>query len=229
MRIQGFLNVSLLALGLLSMATWVPHMYSCLRTLFMVSLPSIAAAVATPKCLFVFSNIIVVILIGESKLSYSKSGPPPPQEEESVAAVEDDMIQEKQGEKDEVVVMAEVVAKPVITGDDQNKQETEDDEECMVPEGEVDTSLVCEGVDMDQSKEESDVAVGKVTCMGTDMVEEGIDELMAQEEEEGCEEAAAPEERDFLPADELHRRVVDFIARFNMERQLEARMIVCCC
>jgi hypothetical protein len=41
-------------------------------------------------------------------------------------------------------------------------------------------------------------------------------------EEEGEEEATD------LPADELNRRVEDFIARFNMERQLEERTMVVC-
>jgi hypothetical protein len=41
-------------------------------------------------------------------------------------------------------------------------------------------------------------------------------------EEEGEEEATE------LPADELNRRVEDFIARFNMERQLEERTMVVC-
>ncbi|KAG2620670.1 hypothetical protein PVAP13_3NG210900 [Panicum virgatum] len=37
------------------------------------------------------------------------------------------------------------------------------------------------------------------------------------------------EEWDLPTADELNRRVEDFVARFNMERQLEeARMLVCC-
>lgn len=43
-----------------------------------------------------------------------------------------------------------------------------------------------------------------------------IEEEMIEEEDVG------------LPTDELNRRVEDFIARFNMERQLEARMLVCC-
>lgn len=55
--------------------------------------------------------------------------------------------------------------------------------------------------------------------------DERVEEVM--KEEEGEEEE---EDETGLPTEELNRRVEDFIARFNMERQLEeARMIVCCC
>jgi hypothetical protein len=48
------------------------------------------------------------------------------------------------------------------------------------------------------------------------------------EEEQECTAMQELQETDLPPADELNRRVEDFIARFNMERQLEAKMLVCC-
>uniref|UniRef100_A0A0E0BSG1 DUF4408 domain-containing protein n=1 Tax=Oryza glumipatula TaxID=40148 RepID=A0A0E0BSG1_9ORYZ len=232
MGIQEIVKISLLALGLLFMATWVPHMYSFMRALFMVYLPSFASAIIAPKCLFVFSNIIVVFLVGESKFGHPKI------DKENVAAVvEGDMVvHEKEGEEEVVV---DSVMPAMITGDDQCEEL--EDEEFVVLEEQVDALLSSDGVEIDQIGEEGhDLAVGEILI--TDMMrkeeEEGVvdqlvleDEEVLVEEERGRREAEeAAEERDDLPpADELNRRVEEFITRFNMERQLEARMLVCCC
>lgn len=197
----------------------------------MVYLPSFTSAVVAPKCLFVFSNIIVVFLVGESKFGHPKI------DKENVAAVvEGDMVvHEKEGEEE--VVVDSVI--PAITGDD--RCEELEDEEFAVLEEQVDALLSSDGVEIDQIREEGhDLAVGEILI--TDMMrkeeEEGVvDQLVLEDgevlvvEERGRREAEeAAEERDDLPpADELNRRVEEFIARFNMERQLEARMLVCCC
>ncbi|XP_047047866.1 uncharacterized protein LOC124652863 [Lolium rigidum] len=73
--------------------------------------------------------------------------------------------------------------------------------------------------------------------------ERGVDEaavLMSTQQLDQCEKTSTTlgvkempgeegeEEASELPADELNRRVEDFIARFNMERQLEERTMVVC-
>ncbi|CAL9780182.1 unnamed protein product [Musa acuminata subsp. burmannicoides] len=68
--IQYLLTVSSLGL-LLSCPLWLHPVCSCLSLFFSVSLPSMAAVMLSPKCLFVVCNVIVVFLIGESKLSRS--------------------------------------------------------------------------------------------------------------------------------------------------------------
>lgn len=230
MGIQEIVKISLLALGILFMATWVPHMYSFMRALFMVYLPSFVLAIVAPKCLFVFSNIIVVFLVGESKFGHPKV------DKENVSAVvEGDMVvHDKEGEE-EVVVDLVILA---ITGDDQCEEL--EDEEFVVLEEQVDALLSSDGVEIDQIGDEGhDLAVGEVVI--SDMMrkeEEGVvDQLVLEDEEVLVEveryrheaEEAVEERDDLLPADELNRRVEEFIARFNMERQLEARMLVCCC
>ncbi|KAB8117445.1 hypothetical protein EE612_059468 [Oryza sativa] len=230
MGIEEIVKISLLALGILFMATWVPHMYSFMRALFMVYLPSFALAIVAPKCLFIFSNIIVVFLVGESKFGHPKV------DKENVSAVvEGDMVvHDKEGEEEVVVDL--VI--PAITGDDQCEEL--EDEEFVVLEEQVDALLSSDGVEIDQIGDEGhDLAVGEVVI--SDMMrkeEEGVvDQLVLEDEEVLVEveryrheaEEAVEERDDLLPADELNRRVEEFIARFNMERQLEARMLVCCC
>uniref|UniRef100_A0A0E0MM63 DUF4408 domain-containing protein n=1 Tax=Oryza punctata TaxID=4537 RepID=A0A0E0MM63_ORYPU len=218
MGIQEIVKISLLALGLLCTATWVPHIYSFVRTLFMVYLPFFASAVIAPKCLFVFSNIIVVILVGESKFGH-------PKVKENVASVvEGDMVHEKEGEVE--VVVDSVM--PAITGD--NRCEQLQDEDFVVLEEQVDALLRSDGVEIDQIGEEgNDLAVGVVEGSVDELLDLEEDEVLAEEEGRREAEEAAEERDDLPPADELNRRVEEFIARFNMERQLEARMLVCCC
>nr|XP_010929558.1 cilia- and flagella-associated protein 251-like [Elaeis guineensis] len=63
-------------LGLfLSSPLWLPSMFSSIKKFFLVSLPSIGAIIFRPKCLFIISNIIIIFLIGESKLFKSPSEP----------------------------------------------------------------------------------------------------------------------------------------------------------
>ena len=62
-----------------------------------------------------------------------------------------------------------------------------------------------------------------------DEVQEEVEELVSAGVGQDCSAEEELEERGLPPADELKQRVEDFIARFNMERQLEAQMLLCCC
>ncbi|KAK3139754.1 hypothetical protein QOZ80_5AG0389600 [Eleusine coracana subsp. coracana] len=126
MDVRSGMRATLLAITFLWVGTSLPHIYSSTRAFFLESLPSILTAAMEPKCLFVFSNIIVVILVSESKLSRRRG------------------------------------------------------------------------------------------------------EGFGAEEEQECAAIQELQETDLPTADELNRRVEDFIARFNMERQLEAKMLVPC-
>lgn len=200
MDIQSCVKASLLALGLLSLATSLPHLYSCLRTFLVVSLPSVASAVTAPKCLFVFSNIIVVFLVGECKLSHGGKSPD---------IGDDDVLNDQRQEQEEEfhqeeLVMETALGALVVTG---ASEQEEEGNMAVVQEEEGSLVVLQEGhhvVQMDQDEGSiMEVRVG----------------FTLEEEEESSGLPAA---------DELNRRVEDFIARFNMERQLEARMLVCC-
>uniref|UniRef100_A0ACD5VZG2 Uncharacterized protein n=1 Tax=Avena sativa TaxID=4498 RepID=A0ACD5VZG2_AVESA len=195
-QLQAFYKATLLGLVLLSMVTWVPHGLSYLRNFLFVSLPSAALGIVTPKCLFVFSNIIVVFLATESKLSQNSAAQSP-------------------GCEDAIDVVARqlVAFAPSI-------KENHAAEEVVKQERGVNVAAAR------MSTEQLD------HCGKEEMREQEGDVLLANDDdvllEEVTKEEYCGEEATELPTDELNRRVEDFIARFNMERQLEARMIVCC-
>ncbi|KAF9622296.1 hypothetical protein IFM89_031099 [Coptis chinensis] len=118
-----------------------------------------------PKCLFIICNIIVVFLIGESKLVASKASP--------VTEI-----------YNEYVNRSVSLHKLPTLGEKQDK-----------------------GIKMDVF--ENGYNVKKVNELNN-------------EEYEG--EKGGGED---LPAEELHKRVEDFIARVNKQRRLEARSLLC--
>lgn len=63
---------AIILLGLfLSSPLWLSTIFSSLKFFYFVSLPNLRAIVFGPKFLFIVCNLIVVFLIGESKLSKS--------------------------------------------------------------------------------------------------------------------------------------------------------------
>jgi hypothetical protein len=228
------MKATLIAIIFLTLVTWLSHMYSCIKN-FMESLPCVISVVIAPKCLFVFSNIIVMYLVSESKLSRRRSNK---MQKASVdtAARDEDMLQDSQ--KQEEVVLAEALL-PMIIGESNQEQENKmamvvyEEKDAPVGNGDVVPMLIA----MDEERE-TYVVNDKIVLHFVDEAHEEIQEgelEMDQGEAMGAhmeqEHTVDDEvgERDLPPADELNRRVEDFIARFNMERQLEeSRMLVCC-
>ncbi|PUZ67052.1 hypothetical protein GQ55_3G400300 [Panicum hallii var. hallii] len=210
MDFHSRMKAILVALTFLSMVALSPNMYTYLRAFFMESLPPVVSAVVTPKCLFVFSNIIVVFLISESKLSRA-----------NIAARNESVLNGYHKQEEVLVTEALLPAIPEDT-----KQGLQSSMVMEVGE-EQDAAAVNEALKMDQQCEDEVIHAGVYR----------VDELQTEVEEEvsagvgqDCSAEEELEERGLPPADELNRRVEDFIARFNMERQLEeAQMLECCC
>ncbi|CAL4906858.1 unnamed protein product [Urochloa decumbens] len=160
------------------------------------------------------------------------------------------MLQDSQ--KQEQVELAHVLL-PAIIGERKQEQENKMaiivDEEKDAPVGNEDVKSII-AVD-----EEQETSVGKdnlrmhqceekmnqlLVLYNIDEVLDGVEdggdlelelekEVSGDVQQDGGPVEGEVEEWDLPPADELNRRVEDFIARFNMERQLEeARMFVCC-
>ncbi|CAL4892363.1 unnamed protein product [Urochloa decumbens] len=247
MDVRSCMKVTLVAIIILSVVTFLSHMYSCIK-IFLESLPSVVSAVIAPKCLFILSNIIVVFLVSESKLSRRRSKLKKTDNESSTKG--ENMLQDSQ--KQEQVELTQVLLRAIIG---ERKQEQENkmalivDEEKDAPvrnedvktiiavDKERETSARKDNLRMHQCEEKMNQLLALYNIDEVlDDVEDGGDlelelekEVIGDVQQEGGPVEGEVEEWDLPPADELNRRVEDFIARFNMERQLEeARMFVCC-
>ncbi|RLM99637.1 uncharacterized protein C2845_PM06G28390 [Panicum miliaceum] len=191
MDVRSCMKATLLAILILSVVTWLSHLYSCIKN-FMESLPSVVSAIIAPKCLFIFSNIIVVYLVSESKLSRRRSKLMKTGNE--AAARDEDMLQDSRKQHADHG-LTEVLLLTIL-GESKHEQENK--------------------MAMEEEEEGGDLELE----LGEEMSGDVQRERAVDEESE---------EWDLPRVDELNRRVEDFIARFNMERQLEeARMPVCC-
>ncbi|CAA7396290.1 unnamed protein product [Spirodela intermedia] len=159
----------LLCFGLfLSSPLWLPKVIVFLWRFFFLHLPTMGERLLCPKCLFLLGNLIVVFLVGDSKLS----GRPP-----------------RPGLYEEYVDRSEALRRPASISDTLKGEEP--------------------------SEPYMEEQEGREYRWGEEEEEE------PEEEEEEEEE----EEKNALPAEELNKRVEDFIARVNSQRSLEARLI----
>ncbi|KAF0888562.1 hypothetical protein E2562_014769 [Oryza meyeriana var. granulata] len=225
---QALFKATLVGMAILSMITWVPHMYSCIKMFFLVSVPSAASTLATPKCLFIFSNIIVIFLANESKLSEEESFTESPSNHGA-----DDAMRFRVEAFTPATKENDVIVNHVAEG---NSSEEQEESMVIVRDNSLQQLDQCERVDASSSKfvakesrgDNDNFVVAKVNV--DDEQGEEVEELGgAISGDKVIEEEVIEEEDVGLPTDELNRRVEDFIARFNMERQIEARMLVCCC
>jgi hypothetical protein len=220
MDVRSGVRATLLAVTFIWVGASLPHMYSSTRAFFLESLPSILSAAMAPRCLFVFSNIIVAVLVGESKLSRRRSAPCNTTDIVVAPATTGNggLIPERK--EQEVMAVAEALL-PTFTGDSIQEHENN---RVMVTREDMGSSGLNQAQKMDQFEEGVD-RLYLHEVYEVQRAEEGEGDA---EEEQECTAMQELQETDLPPADELNRRVEDFIARFNMERQLEAKMLVCC-
>ncbi|CAL9118136.1 unnamed protein product [Musa textilis] len=175
--LQYILRVVLVGL-FLSCPNWLPSICSFAK-FFLVCLPNIGATVSGPKFVFVVSNIIIIFLVGESRLSKSPARHP---------GIYEDYVSRSQSLQR--MVSVEVKEKEAVMVEPSLEETKEKDEETV--------------------EEEEEEVKGDA---GEEELETEREELLEEEYEE-------------LPAEELNRRVEDFIAKVNMQRKLEARMLI---
>jgi Cotton fibre expressed protein/Domain of unknown function (DUF4408) len=234
----------ILMLGLLlSSLSWVPQVYHSFMLFFSVSLPNIISVAVARKSLFFVSNIIVIFLFGESKLgkctkknehecmtvgekveyfglekkmfSYENLREmnvgiiQENKEVEAVAAIEEKNIVE-------IVAKREEIGAPEdgdIRERDCEEMERKWDEDKMENEHE----------ELEREKEEMEMRDGE------DNIESEHEEIEMRDGESEDEETEREEdEMERWAAEELNRKVEDFIAKVNMQIRLEARMAISC-
>ncbi|KDP22591.1 hypothetical protein JCGZ_26422 [Jatropha curcas] len=73
-----FLYMTVLTCSLFcSSPFWFPSLFSSIKLLLFGSLPKISSVLLSAKFIFIFGNIIIILLIGESKFFASKTLPAP--------------------------------------------------------------------------------------------------------------------------------------------------------
>ncbi|ONK58531.1 uncharacterized protein A4U43_C09F14030 [Asparagus officinalis] len=191
----------------LSSPLWLPILCSCIKLFFMESLPKIINIVIGPKSLFLVFNLIIIILIGESRLSSSSSKP----------NIYEEYVIYSQRYK-EVSKDNPLVEEKKEIENEEEKEETKGEEEVINGVSEVLEE------EEEEKKEEEEVIKGE-----REVIEEEEEEKKEEEEVIKGESKVLieeEEERGLMPAEELNKRVEDFIARVNMQRRLEERMLV---
>ncbi|KAM0962225.1 hypothetical protein ACFX13_021809 [Malus domestica] len=184
-----------------------PSLHTIKHLLF-ISLPNSWSGFINPKCLFIVVNFIVVFLIGESRLSSGKQSSP-------VTEMYNEYVERSRNlrrplstfrEKKEERTLPEML-NPINKG---NAESIEDKE---VDEGKQDDKH-------DHDHDEEDFK----ECGENDEEEKEEEKMEGKMEEKEERE----EDEALMPAEELNKRVEDFIARVNKQRWLEARYLVCC-
>ncbi|GLT86724.1 hypothetical protein SLE2022_048450 [Rubroshorea leprosula] len=232
---------------------WFTSLCYSVNHFFLISLPYIWSSFSNPKFLFVVVNVIVIFLVGESKMVSTSSSPADEIYDEYVkrtqslrrvtsacAKMKDEKVEEKK----------EVMIKPVNKVEDkevekekesrENFEIVEEDEEKEGDHGEEKESqekveIVEEDGEKEgghgeeeQNREKVEIAEEDEDKEGDGEEEPGLPPAIVRGEDEE-ENGGGGEEEGGLPAEELNKRVEEFIARVNKRRWLEANSLVLYC
>ncbi|XP_050276155.1 uncharacterized protein LOC126718123 [Quercus robur] len=193
---------------LCSYPNWFPSLRYSMKHFLFTSLPNLSSFLVNPKCVFIIFNVIVVFLMGESKLVGSNTSPS--------NEIYDEYVERSQS----------------LRG--RSHSTFEEREERTV---ETNISDTHEGYNMgDQSlkgdstlqekkeerKLEMNLVEDKVNRIET---KELVKEVVEVEDDDGDDGEA--EEEAGLPVEELNKKAEEFIARVNKQMWLEAKLSVC--
>ncbi|XP_035540629.1 uncharacterized protein LOC118344290 [Juglans regia] len=216
--------ISLSCSLLFSYPYWFPSLRCTMKHFLSASLPNISAVFTNPKCLFVVVNVIVVFLVGESKLVASNSSP--------VGDLYDEYIERSQnlrGQKYSTFQEIREVEKNSETQDhgynniinhaslreeESNRPDEKEEKKLemnLIEDSSSSTTTRIEGKEVIKEKEkEKEKEVVKAEEEKEVNVKAEDDVELDEEEETG------------LPAEELNRRADEFIARVNRQMWIEA-------
>lgn len=177
---------------------------SSIKYFLFISVPNIWSSFLNPKYMFIVFNVIVAFLVGESKLLGSESSPVPNdiydefvERSRRLRGVQHKYFNDLGEEKKE----------------DNNLEVLHVSKEIVYEDKEI--ALEHKEDKHDHQKLEEEEA------------ETDDEEFKEAENNDEYEEKDGQEESEGMPAEELNRRVEDFIARINKQRWLEARILIC--
>ncbi|CAI0627381.1 unnamed protein product [Linum tenue] len=163
-------------------------LYTPTKQFLFLHLPNVLSCLSSPKCVFVLVNVIVVYLVGESRLSGHEGSS---RRSSRISDVYDEYVGRARAQR----------------------ELSESDSESVIVVDEITTSFEDEIVE----QEEQSVINENVNN------EEKVKEQLVEDKIEDIEEKGGRG-----AGDELNRRIEDFIARVNRQRQLEIQSLVSC-
>ena len=180
---------------------WFPSLCCSMKHFLFTSLPNISAFFVNPKCLFIVVNVIVVFLVGESRLVGSNSSP--------VDEILDQYVERSRSLRGHSSTALQLQERK----EEGSTSEAHDNGDCQVllEQKEERKFTDQDGVNMVEDKE---------VLKKEEEEEEDQKEVVKAE---GDEEEEEEEEEAGLPAEELKKRAEEFIARVNKQMWLEPK------
>lgn len=217
---------------------WGNSLSSSMNHFCLISLPYMWSSFFNPKCIFVVVNVIVIFLLGESKLISTSS------------SIEGEIYNEyvqrsrslrristpRQKTKDQTKPVKGELKEESMVEKKETLEEVKEIEEKVEDAKDIDEISSKEERSLKEEDQhegrDGDVNVHEATLSDPIRVQISEDEqvempLAIVEKLEDRKEKEKREEDGGLPTDELNKRVEAFIARINQQRWIEANSIVC--
>lgn len=198
---------------LCSYPNWFPSLRYSVKHFLFTSLPNISSFLVNPKCVFIVFNVIVVFLVGESKLVSSKASP--------ANEIYDEYVEMSQSLRERShSTLEERKERTVETNSDTHEEYNKRDQSLN-----GDSTLLEK---KEQRKLEMNLEEDKVNRIETKEVKkEEVKEVEVEDDDDDAGDDGEAEEEAGLPAEELNKKAEEFIARFNKQMRLEAKLLVC--
>ncbi|XVF77794.1 hypothetical protein PTKIN_Ptkin14bG0075100 [Pterospermum kingtungense] len=212
--------------------SWFPTLCSSTKHFFLTSLPCIWSSSFNPKCLFVVVNVIVIFLVGESRLGGTNS-PSPARDiyneyiersrslREVSLSTPQEKIRQPKGKRVEKMENEAELKVEVKTAEDKEVNSNGENEAL------VERKFLEHSGDWQERVDSKSPAFSE-KLGGKEEINEEDKEIGRKEETPGeiveeKEREIVEEDVGILPAEELNKRVEEFIARVNRQRWLEAQ------